>query len=52
MVKNPHKSYQVELTVLYDSVVLGATYNAEVATIHTVIIFRRGKAVHWREKQY
>lgn len=44
-----HKSYQVELTVLNDSVVFGATYNVGVANTYSVT-FTRGKVVHWREK--
>ena len=37
MVKNSCKSYLVELIVLYDSVVLGAPYNAWRKLIYAVI---------------
>ena len=50
MVKTPHKSYLVELTVLYDNVVLGAIYKAGVANTYCDCI-NEEKAVHWRDKQ-
>ena len=42
---------QIISALQYDVVVLGATDNAGVPNT-TVIRFRRGEVVHWREKQY